>query len=58
MALGNLFYRVFFKSTPFYVAYVVAGAIAFEYAVDTGINKVWDKNNQGVCATKFIVNVL
>ena len=49
----KIVYNVLFKKSSSYVAFVVAGAIAAEFAIDQGIEAAWDFHNKGVC-TSFI----
>jgi hypothetical protein len=45
---SGAFYNSVLKRTPTYMAFIVAGAITFEWAVNTAVDKVWDAKNKGV----------
>ncbi|XP_021728650.1 cytochrome b-c1 complex subunit 9-like [Chenopodium quinoa] len=40
-------YRVFMRRNSVYVTFVIAGAFVGERAVDYGVHKLWEYNNQG-----------
>lgn len=47
----DLVYNVFFKRSSVYVPLVLVGSYYINNSLDSGIQSLWDKHNQGVGAT-------
>ncbi len=47
--ISQFVYNTLFARTSNYVAFLVAGAIGVEYAIDGVVEGYWDTKNKGVC---------
>lgn len=53
MGLARQAYNTLFRRSSTFLLTIVVGAVLFERVFDEGLDRVWERNNEGVCKQTF-----
>lgn len=56
MGLARQAYNTLFRRSSTFLLTIVVGAVLFERVFDEGLDRVWERNNEGVCKQTFIIH--